>query len=258
MAINIRSKSEIEKMRKAGMVVRIALDKIEEYCKVGVTTAELDRIACEVAAEYGAQTLFKGVRSPYTIVPFPGAICASVNEQVVHGIPSQGVYLKDSDICSVDFGVRLNGYCGDSAKTIAVGKISDGKRKLMDVTRNMLNLAIENIAPGIKWSEIAGMMQKMAEESGFSVVRDLVGHGIGTQMHEEPQVPNFVNRYLLKNDIILEEGMVLAVEPMVNMGKSSVKTLNDGWTVVTRDAMPSAHFEHTIAVTKKGCDVLTA
>lgn len=258
MAINIRSKSEIEKMRKAGMVVRIALDKIEEYCKVGVTTAQLDRIACEVAAEYGAATLFKGVRSPYTVIPFPGAICASVNEQVVHGIPSEGVYLSESDICSVDFGVRLDGYCGDSARTIAIGKITEDKQRLMDITLGMLNLAIANIAPGRKWSEIAAMMQQMAENAGYSVVRDLVGHGIGTQMHEEPQVPNFVSRYLLRNDIVLEEGMVLAVEPMVNMGQSGVKTLRDGWTVVTRDFKPSAHFEHTIAVTKKGCDVLTA
>lgn len=258
MAISIRDKSEIEKMRRAGEVVRIALDKIEEHCKVGVTTAHLDRIACEVAAQYGAQTLFKGVRSPYTVLPFPGAICASINEQVVHGIPSDSVRLKESDICSVDFGVRLNGYCGDSARTIAVGQISSDVQKLMDVTRGMLNLAIEKIAPGVKWSQIAGLMQQMAEQAGFSVVRDLVGHGIGTEMHEDPQVPNFVNRYLIKNDIVLKEGMVLAVEPMVNIGKSSVKTLHDGWTVVTRDAMPSAHFEHTIAVTKKGCEVLTA
>lgn len=258
MAIKIRTKSEIEKMRKAGAVVRIALDKIEEHCKAGVTTAQLDKIACEVAAEYGADTLFKGVRSPYTVIPFPGAICASVNEQVVHGIPSEGVVLKDSDICSVDFGVRLGGYCGDSARTIAVGQISAANQRLMDITRGMLNLAIENISPGRKWSEIAALMQRMAEDAGYSVVRDLVGHGIGTEMHEDPQVPNFVNRYLLKHDIILQEGMVLAVEPMVNMGQSSVKTLRDGWTVVTRDASPSAHFEHTIAVTNKGCDVLTA
>lgn len=258
MAIKIRNKEEIEKMRKACNVVKVALDKIEENCKVGVTTAQMDALACEVAAEYGAQTLFKGVRSPYTVLPFPGAICASVNEQVVHGIPSENVRLKKGDIFSVDFGVRLNGYCGDSARTIALGEISKGKRRLMDVTKRLLELAIENMAPGKKWSEIAGVMQQFAQQAGFSVVRDLVGHGIGTEMHEEPQVPNFVNRYLLKNDIILQEGMIFAVEPMVNMGRSSVKTLRDGWTVVTRDGLPSAHFEHTIAVTKNGCDVLTA
>ncbi|MFI4913045.1 MAG: type I methionyl aminopeptidase [Sedimentisphaeraceae bacterium JB056] len=258
MAIKIRRKNEIEKMRKAGMVVKQALDKIEENCKAGVNTAELDKIACDVAAEYGAETLFKGVRSPYTVIPFPGAICASVNEQVVHGIPSKGAVLKEGDIFSVDFGVRLDGYCGDSARTIAVGDISGAKKRLMSITLKMLELAIENIAPGKRWSEIAGIMQQTAEDAGYSVVRDLVGHGIGTQMHEEPQVPNFVSRYLLKNDIVLKEGMVLAVEPMVNMGRSSVKTLRDGWTVVTRDASPSAHFEHTIAVSGSGSDVLTA
>lgn len=258
MAIKIRSKNEIAKMRKAGMVVKSVLDKIEEHCIAGVNTAKLDKIACDIAAEFGAATLFKGVKSPYCVTPFPGAICASVNEQVVHGIPSKGVVLKDGDIFSVDFGVRLDGYCGDSARTIAVGNISGAKRRLMDVTTEMLNLAIENIAPGKKWSEIAGIMQRTAEDAGYSVVRDLVGHGIGTQMHEDPQVPNFVSRYLVKNDILLKEGMVLAVEPMVNMGRSSVKTLRDGWTVVTRDASPSAHFEHTIAVTSNGSDVLTA
>jgi methionyl aminopeptidase len=258
MAIKIRSKQEIDKMRRAGAVVKRVLDEIEKNCKPGVNTAKLDEIACDISAEYGAETLFKGVRSPYTVIPFPGAICASLNEQVVHGIPSQGVILKEGDIFSVDFGVRLDGYCGDSARTIAVGEISGAKRRLMDVTLRMLDLAIENIAPGKKWSEIAGLMQQTAQEAGYSVVRDLVGHGIGTQMHEDPQVPNFVSRYLLKHDIELKEGMVLAVEPMVNMGRSSVKTLSDGWTVVTRDGAASAHFEHTIAVTSGGSDVLTA
>lgn len=258
MAIKIRSSLEIEKMRRACQVVKKALDKIEENCKIGVTTAELDEIACEVAASCRAQTLFKGVSSPHTVVPFPGAICASVNEQVVHGIPSKSVRLKKGDIFSVDFGVLLDGYCGDSARTIAIGEVSAGKRRLMEVTLRVLDVAIENMAPGKMWSEIAAIMQKTAERAGFSVVRDLVGHGIGTEMHEEPQVPNFVSRHLLKNDIKLEKGMVFAVEPMINMGRSSVKTLSDGWTIVTRDGKPSAHYEHTIAVTGSGCDVLTA
>ncbi len=258
MAINIRNKAEIEKMRRAGAVVKEVLDTIEDHCSPGVSTGELDRIACRIAEEYDAATLFKGVRSPYTVVPFPGAICASVNEQVVHGIPSDGVILKEGDILGVDFGVRLDGYCGDSAKTIAIGNISNAKRRLMDVTKGLLSLAIENMAPGRRWSEIAAMMQQKAENAGYSVVRELVGHGIGTEMHEEPQVPNFLSRHLKRNDIVLKEGMVFAVEPMVNIGRSSVKTLNDGWTVVTRDGTPSAHFEHTIAVTSNGSDVLTA
>ncbi|MGE4286256.1 MAG: type I methionyl aminopeptidase [Phycisphaerae bacterium] len=245
-------------MRLAGSVVREVLTKIEEMCMPGVTTAQLDELAEAIAAEHGAATLFKGVRSPYARIPFPGAICSSVNEQVVHGIPSQKARISDGDIVSVDFGVRLNGYCGDAAQTIAVGNISPIKRKLMDVTMAILDLAVENIAPGKKWSEVAALMQAKAESNGFSVVKELVGHGIGKEMHESPQVPNFVDRSTLLGDFTLEPGLVIAVEPMINSGRSAVKTLRDGWTVVTRDGKPSAHFEHTIAVTASGCDVLTA
>ncbi|MHC4289580.1 MAG: type I methionyl aminopeptidase, partial [Planctomycetota bacterium] len=190
--------------------------------------------------------------------PFPGGICASVNEQLVHGIPSSKVVLKEGDILSVDFGVKLNGYCGDSAITIGIGQIEPQRQKLLDVTQRLLDIAIEQMAPGVKWSTIASMMEQTAGEAGFSIVKDYVGHGIGTEMHEDPKVPNFVSKDLRNNDIVLKEGMVLAVEPMVNIGKAGVRTLSDGWTVVTKDKKCSAHIEHTIAVVGSGCEVLTA
>lgn len=258
MAISIRSSREIELLRKAGSVVADVLLKLQELAKPGVSTAELDELSIEMAKSVGAATLFKGVESPYARQTFPGAICASVNEQVVHGIPSPKVKLKDGDILSVDFGVKLNGYCGDAAVTMGIGKVSDENQRLMDVTKHLLDIAIDKSAPGIKWSEVAAEMESYAKGAGFSVVEDFVGHGIGTEMHEDPKVPNFVNRELLKNDILLREGMILAVEPMVNVGTKSVKMLKDGWTVVTRDKKCSAHFEHTIAIVKSGCEVLTA
>jgi methionyl aminopeptidase len=205
----------------------------------------------------GARALFKGVPCPYGGKPFPGAICTSLNEQLVHGIPSSRVILRPGDILSIDFGVKLNGYCGDAAVTFGVGSVSPQKQKLMEVTRRLLDIAIENAAPGVLWSSIAGQMETFAKQAGFSVVRDFVGHGIGTEMHEDPKVPNFVSRDLLRNDILLQEGMVLAIEPMVNAGKYAVRTLPDGWTVVTRDGKCSAHFEHTIAITQGGCEILT-
>src|SRR4030042_2374868 len=257
MAITLCSRREIELMRRASAVVVNVLSKLQEIAGAGVTTAQLDRTALQMTAEAGAEPLFKGVRSKYARMPFPGAICASVNEQVVHGIPSENTRLKDGDILSIDFGARLEGYCGDAAVTIAIGDISEDKRRLIDVTRCVLEIALETIAMGVKWSHVAGRMQHYAESAGFSVVRDFVGHGIGRKMHEEPRLPHFVSDELLANDIVLAEGMVLAVEPMINAGKSAVRTLNNGWTVVTEDHKCSAHFEHTIVVVKDGCEVLT-
>lgn len=257
MAITLRSKREIELLRKAGAIVAEVLLKLKEIAVAGVSTAELNAVAEEMAAKCGAATLFKGVKSPFAKRPFPAAICASLNEQVVHGIPSKKTVLKQGDIISVDFGVRLNGYCGDAAVTIPIGRIDAQRQNLVDTTRKVLDIAVEQIKPGVKWSSVAGQMQRCAESVGLSVVREFVGHGIGTQMHEDPKVQNFVDRDLLKNDIILAEGMILAVEPMINMGTADVVTLNDGWTVATKDSAPSAHFEHTIAVTRNGSDVLT-
>jgi len=211
-----------------------------------------------MVAEAGADALFKGVRSPQARRPFPGAICASVNEEVVHGIPSETTVLQAGDVLSIDFGVRLGGYCGDSALTVAIGDISPEKRRLLDATKGMLDVAIAEARPGVRWSQVARKMQQYVEDAGFSVVRDFVGHGIGTKMHEDPKVPNFVSAELLADDIFLAEGMVLAVEPMVNAGSHHVRLLANGWTVVTKDGRCSAHFEHTIAMVRGGCEVLTA
>ena len=257
MAITLRSRREIELMRKAGAVVADVLLKLKEIAGPGTTTAWLDSVALQMTADVGAEALFKGVRSPVARIPFPGAICTSINEQVVHGIPSEDTKLKNGDILSIDFGVRLNGYCADAAVTIAIGEISENRSKLMDVTKRVLDIAIERSAPAVRWSQVATEMQQYAESAGLSVVKDFVGHGIGRKMHEEPRVPNFVSDELLANDIVLAEGMVLAVEPMINTGTSAVRTLKNGWTVVTRDGESSAHFEHTIVILGNSCEVLT-
>jgi len=257
MAITLRSRREIELIRRAGAVVADVLSKLQEIAEPGVTTGRLNNVASQITADAGAEALFKGVRSPLSRIPFPACVCTSVNEQVVHGIPSETVVLKDGDILSIDFGARLDGYCADAAVTVAIGKVSENKRKLIDVTKHVLDMAIEKSALAVKWSRIAAEMQNYVESAGFSIVKDFVGHGIGKKMHEEPRVPNFVSDELLTCDIILTEGMVLAVEPMINAGTGNVRTRKDGWTVVTRDGKCSAHFEHTIAIVKNGCEVLT-
>lgn len=257
MAITLRSRREIDLIRKAGVVVNNVLSKLQELVEPGISTGWLDKVAMQMTNEAGALALFKGVRSPSARTPFPGVICASINEELVHGIPSDKARLKEGDILSIDYGVKLNGYCADSAITIAVGSISEDKSRLLDATKHILDIAISGATPGLKWSQIAGEMQKYAEDMGFSVVKDFVGHGIGKEMHEDPKVPNFVNDELLKDDILLREGMVLAVEPMVNASSSEVKTLKNGWTVVTKDNKCSAHFEHTIVIVKDGCEVMT-
>lgn len=244
-------------MRQAGAVVAGVLSKLQKFAGPGVTTAQLDAVALEMTTEAGAEPLFKGVRSPRAKLAFPGVICASINEQVVHGIPSDSAVLREGDILSIDFGVRLNGYCGDAAVTVPIGDIAQDDRRLIEVTREVLDIAIARARPGVKWSEVAGRMQQHAEAAGFSVVRDFVGHGIGTRMHEDPKVPNYVSEELLADDILLTEGMVLAIEPMINAGAGAVRTLGNGWIVVTKDGRHSAHFEHTIAIVKGGCDVLT-
>jgi methionyl aminopeptidase len=244
-------------MRQAGVVVADVLSELQRIAAPGMTTAYLDGVALKMTADAGADALFKGVRSPQARRPFPGAICASLNDEVVHGIPSDKTVLKAGDILSIDFGVRLNGYCGDSAVTVPIGGISDVDRRLVDTTREVLGIAISMARPGVRWSQIAGKMQEKAESAGFSVVRDFVGHGIGSRMHEDPKVPNFVSEELLADDILLTEGMVIAVEPMINAGGYAVRTLGNGWTVATKDGKCSAHFEHTIAIVKGGCEVLT-
>ena len=258
MAIRLRSRREIELMRRAGAVVADVLSKLQEMAVPGLTTAQLDRTAAQMTADADAKALFKGVRSVNTRIAFPGAVCTSINEQIVHGIPSENVRLANGDILGIDFGAELDGYCADAAVTVAIGQISDDKRKLLAAAGQVLDIAINRAKPGVKWSRIAEEMQEYAQSAGFSVVEDFVGHGIGTKMHEEPRVPNFVSDELLADDILLTEGIVIAVEPMINAGSRATRTLEDEWTVVTKDGKCSAHFEHTIAITKDSCEVLTA
>ncbi len=250
----LKSEQEIEKMYASGQLVREVLDRLGEIIAPGVTTADLDAEAQRIAAERGAACLFKGYPGPGG--PFPGAICSSVNEEVVHGIPSSRE-IKDGDIVSVDFGILLDGWCGDSARTFCVGEVSAEKRKLVDVTRHSLDMAIQLARPDGRWSEIAAAMSDYIHSQGFSVIEQYVGHGIGEEMHEEPQVPNYVSPELRRRDIPLKPGLVLAIEPMVNMGTKRCRTLRDGWTVVTADGTPSAHWEHTLAITETGVRVLT-
>ena len=212
MAITLRSRREIQLIRRAGAVVADVLSKLKELTRPGISTGQLDRVALEMVHKAGAEALFKGVQNPLAKRPFPGAICTSINDQIVHGIPSDEVRLKNGDILSIDFGARLGGYCGDAAVTVGVGEVSENNRKLIDVTMDVLDIAIKRAAPGVRWSQIASEMQGYAESAGYSIVRDFVGHGIGTKMHEDPKVPNFVSQELLADDIILVDGMVLAVE----------------------------------------------
>lgn len=256
MAIKLKTAQQIQKMRDAGRIVSRVLDRMAGMVAPGVATRELDAEAERLCREAGAECLFKGVPGRDGAGPFPGCICSSINEQVVHGIPSDR-RIREGDIVSVDFGVRLDGWCADAAYTYVVGQVLANVRRLVDVTRNTLALAMEMCRTGQRWSHVARAMQSYVEGEGFSVVRDFVGHGIGSRMWEDPKVPNFASRELELRDIVLQDGMVLAVEPMVNMGTYKVEYEQDGWTVVTQDRLPSAHFEHTLAITAGGVSVLT-
>jgi methionyl aminopeptidase len=255
VAIKRKSKREIELMRQAGAVVREVLDRLAEIVAPGVTTAALDAEAERMTDRLGADSLFKGV--PGRGGPFPGTICASINEEVVHGIPSSDRVIGAGDVVSIDYGCRVAGYCGDAATTFVMPEAPGKVRELVSATWRVLEMAIEMSRPGVKWSAVASEMQRYAEGLGFGVVRKFVGHGIGKDMWEDPKVPNFVSPELLARDIMLEEGLVIAVEPMINLGAADVVMQSDGWTVVTKDGGPSAHFEHTLAVTADGVDVLT-
>lgn len=244
-------------MRGAGRVVHAVHRRMRELAAPGVTTAELNREAERIIAESGGVALFKGVENPQAKFPFPAALCTSVNEVLVHGIPDE-CPLKSGDIVSIDCGVRLSSYCGDAANTVAIGKVTPAAQHLMDVTRGALDLAIEQMRPGRRWSEIARAMQAYVEGEGLSVVRDFVGHGIGRDMHEEPKVPNYWDEKQRRFDFELQPGMCLAVEPMVNLGVKEVDYAGEAqWAVVTRDRKFAAHFEHTLAVTDDGVEILT-
>jgi len=243
-----KSATELEKMHQAGLVVWEVLNGLRERVRPGVTTLELEEFAASRAAERKVRPAFKGYRG------YPCVLCASVNKEVVHGIPSKSRTLQEGDIISLDFGVEYQGYYGDAAVTVPVGKISPAREKLLRVTRESLDKAIENVRPGSHLGDIGSAVQKWVEKDGFSVVRDFVGHGIGTKMHEEPNVPNYG---VPGQGPRLEEGLAFAIEPMVNAGGPGVKVLEDHWTAVTSDGSDSAHFEHTVAVTSNGPWVLT-
>jgi methionyl aminopeptidase len=256
--IQLKSPREIGLMRAAGCVVADVHSKVRELVRPGVSTAELDAAATRVFLEAGATPLFLGVPSSMKgKPPFPAVLCTSVNEQVVHGIPSPHRILKEGDVLSIDTGCRLNGWCADAAVTLAIGQVTPEAHKLLEVTKQTLDLGIQAMARCQYWSEVAALMERFVKSQGFSVVEQFVGHGIGQNMHEEPQVPNFVSRALRKDDIRLEPGLVLAIEPMVAMGGKQVRMLSDGWTVETKDRRPAAHFEHTVAMTETGPRILT-
>lgn len=247
--VSLKSPREIDLMKDAGRIVVLVLSKIKETARPGVTTADLDKVAERLIREEGAVPAFKGYRG------FPANICISINEEVVHGIPGPRV-LRSGDIVSVDVGVKLKGYYSDGAITIPVGQINEERERLLAVAQEALKRAIEKVKPGAKLKEVSAAIQETAESQGFSVVRKYVGHGIGRKMHEEPQVPNFVDSSF-KLNLTLKPGMTLAIEPMVNAGTYEVKTKKNGWTVVTADGRPSAHFEHTVALTANAAEVLT-
>ena len=243
-----KSPAELEKMHRAGLIVWGALEKMRAMVRPGISTKDLDDFAEKYAVEHHARPAFKGYRG------YPGSVCTSINKEVVHGIPSASRKLREGDILSLDFGVELEGYFGDAALTVPVGKIAPAREKLLRVTRESLERGIEKIRPGNRLGDVSSAVQEWVEKHSFSVVREFVGHGIGTKMHEDPQVPNYG---VPGQGPRLQEGMVLAIEPMVNAGGPGVRVLDDGWTAVTEDGSDSAHFEHTVAVTSDGPCILT-
>lgn len=245
--IILKSPPEIEKMREAGKLVRAALEKAQEVLKPGMTTGELDRIVEEFILQHGARPAFKGYQG------FPASICASINDEVVHGIPGKR-RIEDGDIVGIDVGVIYQGFYGDAAVTLPAGKISAEAQELLNVTEQALYRGIEKAVPGNYLTDISHAIQTFVESKGYSVVRKYVGHGIGREMHEDPQVPNFGKPH---QGPLLKEGMTLAIEPMVNVGGYEVFVMPDNWTVKTKDGSLSAHFEHTVALTKDGPQILT-
>jgi methionyl aminopeptidase len=248
LAVVLKSSQEIEKMRRSGEVTREVLELVRSKVKPGATTYDLEKAAEARLKELGVKAAFKGYHG------YPCALCASVNSEVVHGIPSPKRVLKEGDIVSLDFGVVIDGYYGDSAITVPVGKVDATTEKLLKVTRESLQAGIAVVRPGATLGDVGAAVQGVVEAQGFSVVRDFVGHGIGSQMHEDPQVPNYGRA---GRGMKLKAGMVIAIEPMVNAGGPDVVVLDDGWTAVTKDGSMSAHFEHTVAVTPTGARILT-
>lgn len=243
----IKSSSEIEKMRKAGQITAGALNAAGEAIKVGMTTHELDTVIRKYITSHGAKPSFLGYGG------FPASACISINDEVIHGIPGPRK-IEDGDVVSVDVGAYINGYHGDSAKTFAVGNVSDDVLKLLKSTEESLYIAIEMAKPGVRLGDIGAAIARHNENNGYGVVKEFVGHGVGKDLHEEPEVPNYGKE---GRGLRLQTGMVLAIEPMINMGTAKIRVMPDKWTVRTCDGKPSAHFEHTIAITNNGAVILT-
>ena len=248
MKIFLKSSDDLARLREVNLIVADVLDHVEAACKPGVSTWELDAVAERVMKKSGATSAFLGYHG------YPKVLCTSVNDVVVHGIPRKDVVLRDGDIIGIDFGCFKRGFCGDSARTVAVGRVSAEARALMDVTRESLDRAIAHCVPGNRLQDIGWAVQSFVEPKGYSVVRNFVGHGIGHKMHEDPPVPNYGDP---GKGIRLKPGLVLAIEPMINAGMSEVEVLADKWTAVTRDKSLSAHFEHSVAITNEGPLVLS-
>ena len=253
MKIFLKTEDEIDLMREANQLVGKTLAEVGRHIKPGVTTRYLDKVADEFIRDHGAIPTFKGFPNPYG-EPFPAAICTSVNDVVVHGIPSDDVVLHEGDIISVDCGTLLNGYNGDSAYTFMVGEVDEAVKQLLEVTKQSLYLGIEQAIPGKHVGDIGAAIQAHCEAHGYGIVRELTGHGIGKEMHEAPQIPNYGMR---GNGVMLKAGMCIAIEPMVTLGNRNIGMLPDRWSIVTRDHQVAAHFEHTIAVRKGKAEVLS-
>lgn len=253
MSIELKTSIEISNMRAAGRVVAEALDAMEAAARPGVSLIELDRICEEIIRRRGAVSSFLNYKIGNDVPPYPAVLCASVNEVVVHGIPNER-RLQNGDIVGLDFGVSIRGFHADAARTLIIGDVSARKRHLVDVARQALEIAITKAQARNRTEDIGAAVQAYVESEGFNVVRDFVGHGIGRKMHEEPKVPNYGKP---NNGKRLKPGMTIAIEPMVNDGTWETDILSDGWTVVTKDRRPSAHFEHTVAITENGPEILT-
>ncbi len=246
--ISIKTEEQLNLMRKAGALTRDVLNYLEGQIKVGMTTKQLDKLAYDFITSNGGTPSFLGYCG------YPASICASIDDTVVHGIPSDDIVIKEGQIVSIDVGVILNGWQGDAARTFLVGEVSEEKKKLVQITKECFFKAIENLHDGTPLGDIGSAVQKHAESNGFSVVRALVGHGIGRNMHEDPSVPNFGVK---GTGIRLKKGMTIAIEPMINAGVYQVEFLSDGWTCKTKDRRPSAHYENTVAITENGVEILT-
>lgn len=252
--IHYKTPEEVELIRESSLLVGKTLGELKRHIKPGVSTQELDVVAETFIRDHGAVPAFKDYDASFADYPFPSTLCTSVNNEVVHGMPSEKVILEEGDIISVDCGVFKNGYFGDSAYTFMVGEVNSKVKRLLDVTKESLYKGIEQAKVGNRMGDISHAIQRHAELHGFSIVREMVGHGLGQQLHEPPEVPNYGRR---RSGIKLREGLVIAIEPMINMGKRHIKVGDDGWTVFASDTHPSAHFEHCIVVRKDGPEILT-